>query len=190
MAEKRKKYYLDHISDTSLAISLTKAQNVVIQAGGHCGVWAKYLAGVFNSVYTFEPDDINFHCLARNAALPNVYAARGFIGNDRGPLQLEKHKYTGGHYGAKAAGDIPVYRIDDLNLPACDFLMFDVEGMEYPALCGAVKTIEKYRPVIQIEEQGLGEQYGWGSFDKIRNLLPGYREAGRIALDIVFEPCQ
>lgn len=185
--ETYKKNYLDHRSDMNLALSKIRGRKVVIQAGGHCGTWAHYLAGLFDTVYTFEPHQVNFACLTRNAALPNVFASRGVLGNERGPLRLwHNSKYTGGHHAEKHAGDVPVYRIDDLNLPACDFLMLDVEGMEYPALCGAAETIKKFRPVIQIEAQGHGEKYGWGSLVQIKEFLKGYKEIGQIALDRVF----
>lgn len=185
--ETYKKNYLDHIKDMDFALTRLRGTDVAIQAGGHCGTWAHYLAGIFRTVYTFEPDQTNFACLARNAALPNIFASRGVLADKRGPLQLQhSHKYTGGHNAENIPGDVPAYRIDDLNLPACDFLMLDVEGMEYPALCGAAETIKKYRPVIQIEAQGHGEKYGWGSLVQIKEFLKGYKEIGKIALDRVF----
>ena len=41
--------------------------------------------------------------------------------------------------------------IDSLDLPGCDFLKIDVEGMELQVLQGAEETIRKYQPVIYAE---------------------------------------
>ena len=41
--------------------------------------------------------------------------------------------------------------IDFLDLPGCDFLKIDVEGMELQVLQGAEETIRKYQPVIYAE---------------------------------------
>ena len=61
----------------------------------------------------------------------------------------------------------PEFTIDQLNLPACDFIQLDVEGYEINVLHGAAKTIEKYKPGISCENgNGVGipqflAQYGY-----------------------------
>jgi hypothetical protein len=52
-----------------------------------------------------------------------------------------------------------VIRIDDLELPGCDFLQLDIEGYEYNALMGATETIAKYRPLIMYEAKGKAKKY-------------------------------
>jgi hypothetical protein len=46
---------------------------------------------------------------------------------------------------------VQVMLIDDLELDACDAIQLDIEGYEYPALKGAERTIERFRPVIATE---------------------------------------
>jgi hypothetical protein len=41
--------------------------------------------------------------------------------------------------------------IDSLGLEACNIIQLDVEGFEQYAIAGAVKTLEKFRPVIVAE---------------------------------------
>ena len=41
--------------------------------------------------------------------------------------------------------------IDDLDLPTCNFLKIDVEGMEIDVLRGAERTIDMYRPLLYVE---------------------------------------
>lgn len=183
------KKYMRAAADMTCAFQQVAKPRVAIQAGGHCGMWARWLAARFGAVYTWEPHEDNFKCLTYNAALPNIFAARGMLGEVAGPLQLERSaKYTGAHHGKHEHGAIPVYRIDDLRLRHLDMLVLDVEGMELPALRGAKETIERHRPIIHMEDRGHGERYGWGSFAEITSWLDqfGYRECGRVHHDVVF----
>ena len=65
-AEVYGKRYLVHAADLDVAISLCPQHRSVVQAGGHVGVWPKYLSVQFQQVYTFEPDYMNFQCLNKN----------------------------------------------------------------------------------------------------------------------------
>ena len=54
--------------------------------------------------------------------------------------------------GAWETGEtVPLVTIDDLNLPQCDFMKIDVEGMERKVLFGARKTIRRHQPVLYVE---------------------------------------
>lgn len=46
--------------------------------------------------------------------------------------------------------DIPVVKIDDLELPAIDIITIDIEGSEYQAVQGMQELIKKSRPTIFI----------------------------------------
>ena len=51
------------------------------------------------------------------------------------------------------------------------FIKVDTEGAEYLVLCGALKTISRYKPVIIAEVQDrLSSHFGWNSID-VFNLL-------------------
>ncbi len=182
--------YIRSANDMTMAMSHVKKFDVAVQAGGHCGEWAIWLAQRgFGAVYTFEPDAWNFSCLTRNVSNhSNIFAARGFLGDVRGPIDLYRSSEVslgGSHHGLKQSGLIPVYRIDDLGLPSCDALILDVEGMEFQVLKGAVETVRKFSPVIQIESHAPFEQYGWGGYADVQALLPDYVEVGRINFDVV-----
>lgn len=185
--------YLKSADDMILAMSFVKKFDIVIQAGGHCGEWARWLARRFNTVYTFEPDAANFKCLVRNIEdFENIFAAHGFLGDSRGPINLfrsSEPSLGGSHHGLREIGRTPVYRIDDMRLPSCDALILDVEGMELPILNGARETIRRFFPVIQVENHPPFAEYGWGCLDDILTLLfPRYRIAGHINYDIVLVP--
>ncbi len=42
---------------------------VAVQAGGNCGLWPRELGQKFETVYTFEPDPVNFRCLCTTCRL-------------------------------------------------------------------------------------------------------------------------
>jgi hypothetical protein len=64
-----------------------------------------------------------------------------------------------------------VLKIDDLELPRCDLIKIDVEGMEPDVIAGARRTIERFRPVIYCENNTLDKTAG--TIAAIGNL--GYR---------------
>jgi FkbM family methyltransferase len=169
-------------------------RSVCVQAGGHVGIWPARLADAFRYVYTFEPEPRNFQALAANlAAKSNVYPARGVLAHDRGPIELNVHGHnSGGHHMRFAAGATPVYRIDDLALPACDAIVLDVEGAEIEALLGAERTIEQYRPWIMVEMRGhIAKKVGRGTDEDLRTLLreSGYSLHKTLVHDEVWAPC-
>jgi len=46
---------------------------------------------------------------------------------------------------------VPVTTIDSFNLPRCDFIKVDVEGMEIEVLKGATQTIARTRAFLYVE---------------------------------------
>ena len=131
-------------------------RDVMIQAGGNCGFILSTFVDHFRTLYTFEPDPINFYCLNQNITSPNVFKMQCCLGKESTPVntqQLDRPgrlRDTGGVH-VEGQGLTPTIVIDSLNLPACDLIQLDVEGYELNALLGAVNTIKKYKPVLCIE---------------------------------------
>jgi hypothetical protein len=46
--------------------ALSKNKRTVIQAGGHCGLYSYQYSNLFDTVYTFEPEEVNYTCLTEN----------------------------------------------------------------------------------------------------------------------------
>lgn len=175
------------LPDLDKAIGLCKGRAVALQAGGNCGVWPKHLARHFERVYTWEPDPANFHCLTHNATEANVVKFQAALGNKPAWIDLNRRAENVGAYTVKPGGILPTMRIDDLGLDACDLVYLDVEGSELNALRGAAMTLEKFRPVVAIEENQLCEQFGVARGEVGRWLeLFGYREVLRSHNDIFF----
>jgi FkbM family methyltransferase len=166
----------------------------VLQAGGHCGVWARKLAGIFRNVYTFEPDPINFACLVANTrAHAGVHRYQAALGDEVRHIALKRtnEANTGAfHVDPEPLGHdgTPVMRIDDLELCELDLLILDIEGFECEAIAGGATTIESNQPVIMIEEKGLDAKHFGGEAGRATRLLNamGFVQVERVARDSIF----
>lgn len=179
------------LGDIDYALGFTDRREVAVQAGGNVGVWASKLAKFFGTVYTFEPDPVNFHCLEQNCPGDNIIKIKaalldrpGDVGLVTDPGNVGAHYIGPGNYMRATA-------LDELDLPACDYLCLDIEGSEPLALRGAEQTIRRHRPLIHIEEKGLSERYygiprstceTW-----LAGLALGYRVVGKVRKDLIFQ---
>ena len=140
-----------------------KKFDVVVQAGGNCGLYPMLFSQYFSRVYTFEPDPLNFHCLVNNCQVSNIYKFNAALGETNKLV----HVYNGneGNVGCHTIGDdpskniswtamhsfIPTFTIDQLALDHCDLIQLDCEGYEPNVILGAMDTIERFKPVISLE---------------------------------------
>lgn len=178
--------YLRRSLELDLHFARLTSRRSCVQAGGHIGIWPKILSGIFERVYTFEPEAENFACLLRNAAATNVYARQGFLGDRLGSHALLHHgKSTGGHQ-IGGPGKIACWPVDDLGLEDCDAMFIDVEGYEWWVVKGAMRTIVRCRPLLVLEENKQMLRRGRVYGDLERLLAPvGYRLLARVGEDIV-----
>lgn len=173
--------------DMEAAIKLAKGRKCAVQAGGNCGVWPAYLAKKFDVVYTFEPDATNYACLVQNVP-ENVVSANYALSDRVGMVGMVRDmRNIGAHYIDEDGDELATAKIDGLNLDACDYICLDVEGFEMAALRGAVDTIRKFHPVIQCEDKGLSNKYGYekGAIEKWLAFHFGYKVEARIHRDVI-----
>lgn len=159
-------------------MSQVKKFDVVVQAGGNCGMYPRFYKNYFKEVYTFEPDELNYYCLDINCEGNGFHKFKGGLGNTNKSLQLRKGSASnvGTHKIMDSPGNIRMYRIDDLNLEHCDLIHLDIEGYEKNAILGAMETIKKFSPVV-ISERAGGE-------DILQSL--GYRLYKKLKMDSVY----
>lgn len=181
-----------HVRDLEAALPYVRGRRCAIQAGGAYGIWPRYLSRHFEAVYTFEPDEENFACLAQNLSeFPNVYSFRAALGKGPGWCGIERdfrHTHNAGAGYVASGGAIPVLALDVFAFPACDFLALDVEGYEEPALQGAQLLIERTHPVIMLEAKPLPQMkdYGVSESSAIDYLTArGYTVRAKIHRDVV-----
>lgn len=182
--------WLQNEKDLPLEISkLVNNKKVMIQAGGNCGFYTKMYAEIFETVYTFEPDELNFECLVKNLSGLNVYKQQACLGDERKLLSLKSSLKNVGAYSVDVTvpGVIPTLMIDDLGLEVCDLIHLDIEGWEFPALKGAINTIKKCSPAIALEWMDHGARFGFPQTD-IENWLKslGYTKHITIMNEKVF----
>lgn len=171
-------------------------KDVMIQAGGNCGLILSTFVEHFKNIYTFEPDPVNFYCLNQNVTAPNVIKMQCCLGKESIPVGVQHLKRAIGEgrdvggVHVNGLGVTPTIVVDNLNLQACDLIQLDIEGYELNALLGAVKTIKKYRPVICVEfcEPWLS-RYGATS-GTIEALLAelGYKQVNSYVADRIYIP--
>jgi FkbM family methyltransferase len=157
-----------------------KEFNVVVQAGGCLGMYPRLLADMFKTVYTFEPDPINFYVLNLNTPYDNIIKTQAAVGAEDGFCSSIHRCATnaGMHQIENNAGVIPIIAIDNLNLPELDLLFLDLEGYEFPALTGAYETVFEFKPTLIMERPNQEV------LDMIESM--GYKQVAESRYDGVF----
>lgn len=154
----------DFAQSLDVVMPYVKSREIVVQAGGNCGLWPAVLAKAFRKVYTFEPDPVNFYCLVRNCQFPNVVKIQAALGApDHAPIEMDGNPQNCGGYFVRDTEDgfAPVLTIDTLHLTGVGLIYLDIEGFESYAIEGARETLMRDRPVLAIEQKKHGvERYG------------------------------
>ena len=182
----------DDVGDIDLTMKYVKNPQVCVQAGGACGVWPLRYAQLFDLVYTFEPMKANRECLMLNlSGVDNVTVFASALSDSvtNGDMLFEKSEKDnyGAVYFKPGAGDVTTKTIDSLGLGACDIIQLDIEGYEPEALKGAIDTIERFKPVIVLEEKPL-PQFAHRDYKEARYFIEGlgYKQVDAIKRDVIF----
>lgn len=165
-------------------------KSVIVQAGGNCGFYVRPYAEMFNVVYTFEPNPLNFYCLINNVQNENVFKYQTCLGEITGSVSMKYSASNAGKHHVVGEGTIPVLTIDSLGLEVCNLIHLDIEGYEMFALKGGEKTIQKCKPIIAIEfwePHADRYQYSLESIEKYIFSL-GYEFTVQYDTDRVYTP--
>ncbi len=159
----------DWVIDRDNFLKYVKEKDTIVQAGGNCGMYARFYGNYFKTVYSFEPDPSNYHCLQHNCQGNKYHLYNVALGKEKGKATLifPKRKFRNAgiwQVVEDEEGNVDIITIDSLNLARCDLLHLDVEGFESNVLLGAKNTIEKFHPIIILEAghgSEIAEQYGY-----------------------------
>lgn len=140
---------LEFVPDFSCALDI----------GAHRGIWTKEMTRYFTEVHAFEPVQKLYDKIAANGLTCHKYNVA--CGDKPGYCSIKPGPRNTGQGSVDGGGEIPVVVLDSF-LPKVkpDFIKIDVEGFEFNVLRGARNMIMKHKPVIFIEENGLGKKYG------------------------------
>lgn len=103
-------------------------------------------------VLAIEPYEDAFLALKHNC--PKAICIHAAAGDGRPMQPTDRNGEGGSNAGCRmveAGGDVPTFRIDDLNLAKLTFLKIDTEGSESLVISGARETILRCRPKILFE---------------------------------------
>jgi len=169
------------------AMQYVKNWDYAVDVGAHCGLWAMRLLEEFDEVFAFEPVERHRDCFKLNAPGATLYDCA--LGNHTGKVRLAKGlKSTGDtHISKNGEYESELKTLDSFNLPGCDFMKLDCEGYELFALQGGVKTLERFKPVLVVEQKpGKAKGFGLGDTEAITWLeKKGYKAREVISGDYI-----
>lgn len=145
-----------------------------VDVGGHIGTTALPYSRMFGCVFAYEANPVNFGYLIRNVAMnnmDNVTAIPKGLYNEECRGNILRHGPNSGcYYFAKdPAGTVECTTLDASAHAEVDFVKIDVEGAELFVLQGAEATLRRWKPLVQLEINGLSERmYGVAGGDQVK----------------------
>jgi FkbM family methyltransferase len=148
-----------------------KLGDTILDVGACIGTHTVAFAGLVGPaglVHAFEPQRRNFLMLAGNVALnalENVVCHWSAVGDSSGKIRVPSPPPpdTTFNYGAvscqtisEIGENVPLVMLDSLEFSACRAIKIDTEGMEPEVISGARKLIERYRPLLYVENERPG----------------------------------
>lgn len=128
--------------------------------GAHTVAFAR-LTGQAGRVLAFEPQPVLYRVLNANLTLNSLLTVEAFhtaLGRHAGichvpPLDYGDELNFGGLSleGITEGHPVSVHPMDALSLDRCDFIKIDVEGAELSVLEGGIGILDRFRPLLYVE---------------------------------------
>lgn len=137
-----------------------------IDAGAHIGTTIAPYSRMFRTLVGFEPMPDTYALLERNMKRNSIACQVEQCALYDRECRADISMHAGGNTGCyfiqeKEAGRVKCRPLDAYQFADVDFLKIDVEGSELAVLRGAVDTLRRFKPFLQVEWNGLGERiYG------------------------------
>ena len=141
----------------SAAYKHVKDFSVAIDVVANIGFWTKPLSVKFKKIFAFEPVQNVFDCLKKNTENLNIVYHQ-FVVSDRESYvdMIVDTVNTGNNIvdtNSFDTGKIYVNKLDNMNLPKFGLIKVDCQGHDYFVLAGAKETLQKYKPIIVVEQE-------------------------------------
>lgn len=170
-----------------------RKRRTAIDAGAHIGIWTTLLSAEFKEVYAFEPVRENFECLKENTKeRTNVACFQVALGAHEGTIGMTVGEgENSGMWRVRPSGKVRLVTLDKFShglIENVDLMKVDVEGFEGFVLRGAIEIVQRDKPVIVFEDNGLGPRYYETDWLDPREVLEdlGYYRVSRIRKDEVW----
>ena len=130
-----------------MALQKVNQFGTCLDIGSNVGMWTRELANRFENVYCFEPNPSFIECFRKNIHEHNVTLFEVGL-SDREHTASQDATST---ILSNTAGDIQCRTLDSYKFDNIDFIKIDVDGFELQLLNGAIDTLTRNTPVINIE---------------------------------------
>jgi FkbM family methyltransferase len=174
------------------SIELTPNKGIAVDIGANVGLWSRDLSQHFSQVIAFEPVADFRDCLKLNVPGNNLEIRACALGEEDTWIDMTVTLENTGHShvntDTKGSGTIPMYRLDNLDLPKFDYCKIDCEGYESAILHGAEQTIRTYRPIMVVEQKlhkdtGITKDTQYDAIDLLKSW--GACELARVRSDVI-----
>jgi FkbM family methyltransferase len=152
------------VGETEILGTFIRPDSIIIDIGANIGAHTIFFAKKASKghVIAIEPQPQIFQILCANVVannLRNVQTIHGGIGGENTLMSVPNLDYNQiNNYGGvslQAATQgmhrIPVMTLDGIELPKCDLIKCDVEGMEHQVLLGGMNFLRQHKPVLYVE---------------------------------------
>ena len=151
---------------TQMFSTLIRPDFRILDVGANIGCTSLLFSDLGQQVISFEPLDRTYDLLQKNISLSNKNNIKTLpfaLGDENKEAEIyftDVNRSTAFILDRTSRDDseiasIKVKRLDDLfpeiGMDRLDFIKIDVEGYELRVLKGAQKTIQQYRPIVQME---------------------------------------
>jgi FkbM family methyltransferase len=164
-------YQLDKQNE---ALKWVKNWRTAVDVGAHCGLWSMNLIKRFADLRAFEPVALHRECFERNVVGGNRILYPFALGENDGMIAIHTSNTSSGDSWVNGTGDIPMHKLDDLDLVDVDFIKLDCEGYELFALRGGEELLKRCKPCVIVEQKpGRAQKFGLpetGAVDYLRSL--------------------
>jgi FkbM family methyltransferase len=183
-------HYQKAVRDASLLH--VKNFGVALDIGANVGLWSRDLSERFDKVVAFEPVPDFRECFVLNVTGTNVEVRPCALGAEDTMIDMIVTPGNTGHShvntSSMGSGQIPMWRLDTLQLDRVDYVKIDCEGYELNILRGAEQTLRQHRPIVVVEQKfhtdtGITEDTRYGAMNLL--LSWGARVLAQVRSDYV-----